>query len=74
MRHTGDADLCHFFQGKVPNPIMVKGKRGDVVAFDARLLHQSVYNSSKDFRNLLSLSLFDNKSSGIPRWYQYETN
>jgi hypothetical protein len=42
-----------------PAPTYLIGKTHDIVAFDGRLLHRSVYNSTKDTRIAFGFTLFD---------------
>ena len=39
--------------------MLIEGEKYDIVVFDSRLLHQSVYNSTKDVRIVISFSLYD---------------
>ena len=63
MSNSGAYDLKRFYASHqlLDNCTMMTGKRGDVVAFDGRLLHQSVKNITSNFRNVISFSLFDGK-------------
>jgi ectoine hydroxylase-related dioxygenase (phytanoyl-CoA dioxygenase family) len=63
MKNSGAYDLKRFYASHqlLDNCTMMTGKRGDVVAFDGRLLHQSVKNITSNFRNVISFSLFDGK-------------
>ena len=45
--------------GVTPVPILLEGEQYDLVVFDGRLLHQSVYNYTKDTRITFAFSLFD---------------
>lgn len=42
-----------------PEPIIMTGEMYDIVVFDGRLLHQSVYNNTTDDRIVFGFFLFD---------------
>lgn len=45
--------------GVTLEPMLMEGELHDIVVFDGRLLHQSVYNSTKEARIVKSFTLFD---------------
>ena len=45
--------------GVVPEFVTLMGVEGDVVAFDARLLHQSLRNTTEETRIVFSFSMYD---------------
>ena len=45
--------------GITPVPTLMEGECYDIVVFDGRLLHQSVYNFTRDVRIVFAFSLFD---------------
>lgn len=55
--------------GVAPVPILMEGERYDIVLFDGRLLHQSVYNITKDVRVAFTFTLFD--AAKYPNYFDW---